>query len=519
MKHLQKSLLSLSLVLVTAAGAGAQDVAVVQRLVEQGSMPRDVARRLVRTIDAALEANAAGGGDSYDDLRQKVNQAIFGASAGPGDGPAEYQQRLAQVLERMRSGMDLAVLTQLFAPGRNAAVLCANRYGVTMGECDALLAAASLTPAALPYLAPDDGAALQGVLRRARVRRRTAREIATKLREAMLGVPRSLQNNADGRLMLQLLAACPGGSSDRESQIRAWHIGPTEGMAECIAGAVATRGGAEVAARLFSMSPRAAEAFLQWGAPQAPPPPNNNVVANNTANNTTANNRRRNGRGRRGGPQVTEMSAADALRNQGAAFARAGRLENALAAYEAAIQSDPNHAATHAALGRVKVAMGDSVGAINAYQASLAINAQDANVLVGLARAYVANRQNDAAVASLQQAMRVDYNNMAAREGLRALGGEAPAPPLPETPARDAILATMQPLRGALIGCAPQFSGQVSFRIAVLGATGEVSEVGAQGEMSEDERYCMESVVQSARFPRFTNETLSITYPFRLSPE
>lgn len=512
--HTTKRLLTLfSAIALTALSnsASAQDAAVVQRLVEQGQMSRDTARGVVRGVNQIMAANAQRGGETYDDLRQKVNRALFGASAGPGQGRAEYEQRLGQVLARMRAGLDLPTLQVLFAGGRNASVRCAHQWGITMGECDGLIAAATLTPVALPYLEPDDGRQLQSTLRGARVRGRLAREIARKLRAAMLGVPRSLANNADGRIRLQLLAECPGGANQREAQIRAWHIGPTEGMAQCIAVGLARRGGPETAVRLFDMSERAATAFVEWGVQSsgaqiqsATPPPQVTPPPRRTGPQRT--------------PQVVQMTDVQALRNQGAAFARAGRMPNALTAYQAAVQQDPTDAPTLAALGAVQLALGDRAGAVASYEASVANDDTNANVLVGFGRALAASGQNDRAIAALQQAMRIDYNNQDARMGLRALGGEAPLPPLPETPSRDAILSTMQPLQGAVQGCAPQFAGRVAFRISVIGATGEVLEISSEGEMSEDEKYCMESVVQSARFPRFTNETLNVTYPFVLSP-
>lgn len=511
------TLLSALALVAVSTSASAQDAAVVQRLVEQGQMPREVARAVVSRVNSTMEANAQRGGETYDDLRQKVNRALFGASAGPGQGRAEYEQRLGQVLARMRAGLDLPTLQVLFAGGRNASVRCAHQWGLSMGECDGLIAAATLTPVSLPYLEPDDGRELQSTLRRARVRARQAREISSKLREAMLGVPRSLSNDADGRIRLELLAECPGGASQREAQIRAWHVGPTEGMAQCIAVGLARRGGPATAARLFDMSERAATAFVEWGVESSGAQVQaNNTVANNTVAPPRVNPPRQTGPQRT--PQVVQMTDVQALRNQGAAFARAGRMPNALTAYQAAVQQDPNHAPTLAALGAVQLALGDRAGAVASYEAAVALDQTNANIFVGLGRGLAANSQNDQAIAALQQAMRIDYDNYDARMGLRALGGEAPLPPLPDTPARDAILSTMQPLQGAVQGCAPQFSGRVAFRITVIGETGEVLEISSEGEMSEDEKYCMESVVQSARFPRFNNETLNITYPFVLSP-
>lgn len=498
----------------TTSLASAQDTAVVQRLMQHGQMPRDDARALLRKIDAQMEANAEAGGDRYDDLRQQTNTALFGAQAGPGQGRAEYDQRLAQVFDRLRSGLDLATLQVYFRRRSNASVLCANEWGVTMGECDALIAAATLTRTALPYLAPDDGRELESTLRGSRVNRRLAHEIAEKLHATMLGVPQSLRNDADGRIMLQLLQACPGGSSDREAQIRSWHVGPTEGMAQCIAGAMTRHGGADTAARLFGMSPRAARAFVEYGARSNPTP----AVAVNTPpveppRNTTP---RVTPPRNTGSPQVTQMSSAQALRNQGAAFARGGLYPNAAASYQAALEAEPRHAATLVALGGVKLAMRDFAGAVACYQQAVQIEGTNDTYYVALGRALAQSNQREAAIAALQHAMEINYDNMQAREGLRALEGDAPPPPLPEIPERQQIQATMGPLRGAVQGCAPAFTGRVDFALTITGDTGEVLEVAATGEMTEDERYCMESVVQSARFPRFIRDTLEISYPIAL---
>lgn len=504
-----KTSLALALALLAFAPAVlAQNDAVVQRLVRYGQMSEREARALVRKVDQVLAADAERGGDRFDsDLRRAVHSALYG------DGPppqAEYYDRLRTVLESLRSGLDEATLTGLFRPGRNAAVLCAHRYSITMGDCDALLAAATSTPAPLPYLAPDDGAELERTLRQRRIPRRVAREIVSKLRETMLGVPRNLTRDQRGRGLLRLLEACPGGVSDREAQVRAWHVGPTPGLAECIAGATASLGGAEAAVRLFGMSQRAADAFVAWGGAAsqvaaAPPPPPPPPPPPRTQ-------RQRQGRG----PQVTQMSAAEALRQQARAQYRLRNYPAALSAYESAAQMEPNHAGTWAAIGATKLAMGDYAGAVTAYQRAVALDEDNAGFFVALGRAFAQNGQRDAAIAALQQAMRIDRDNMAAREGLRALGGEPPPPPLPEVPPRNAILATMQPLRGALMGCAPSFSGRVSFTIKIRGETGEVLEVSSEGAANEDDAACMESVVQSARFPRFTREELTISYPFVL---
>lgn len=506
---MKSRILTLAIALVasssTSSFAEAQDAAVVQRLVQNGQMPRDAARQLVDTVNRTLAEEAERNGEGFDsNLRRETHSALFGSGPPPRN---EYRARLDATLDRLRNGLNVDLLTGLFPARRNAAVMCAHRYGVTIGECDALIAGATLTPSALPYLAPDDGSELLRALRGSRVPVRTAREIVTKLRETMLGVPRNLSRDARGRALIQLLEACPGGTDDRETQIRGWHVGPTEGLAQCIAGAVSRHGGADAAAQLFGMRPASARAFIEWGAPNAPPP---------IAVAPPPNMRRQPPRNPRG-PQVSSVSAPQALRQQARAQFRLRNYPAALSAYEAAANLEPNHAGTWAGVAATRMAMNDYGAAVEAYQRAVSLDQDNAGYFVALGRAFARNGQNEAAVSALQQAMRIDPQNQAAREGLRALGGEAPAPPLPESPPRSAILATMQPLQGAVQGCAPNFAGQVSFHITIRGETGEVTNVTSDGTSNENDSACMESVVQSARFPRFTRAELSISYPFRLS--
>ncbi len=513
------SLSLVSFLFVAQPVAGAQDSGVVQRLVTQGKMPQPAARALVRKIDARMGQNASRGGDSYDSLRQATNRALFGAQAGPGSNRAEYDQRLQQVMQRLRAGLDLATLQVYFSGGRNAAVMCAHRWGVTIGECDALIAAATLTPTALPYLPPDDGRALQQQLREARVNRRFAREIASKVGETMLNVPGVLTNDSRGRTLVALLDACPGGTSDREQQIRAWHVGPAPGLVHCIAGALHARGGAAAAQEAFGLSPRAARAFVEWGEPAAasvaaPTPPPTNTNTNRNARNG------RNGRS----PQVTASTNVQTLRRQGASLMRARQYPAAVQAYQAAAQADPSHAPTFAALGAAQMAARNPAGAVTALQKATELAPQNDAYFVGLARALVQTRQNDEAIAALQAAVNINYDNMEAREGLRALGGEVPDPPLPEHPARDQIIAAMRPLEAGLAGCAPMFGGHVVFHVVIQGESGNVTEARLEeargGDLDDDTTACMVSVVQSARFPRFTRETFEISYPYEIeAPE
>ena len=99
----------------------------------------------------------------------------------------------------------------------------------------------------------------------------------------------------------------------------------------------------------------------------------------------------------------------------------------------------------------------------------------------------------------------------------------APAPVAPEpepllVPGRDQVIAAMRPLGEALEGCAPGFNGVVTFRVHVLGETGEVARARLlRGDVTDEaERGCMESVMQSALFPEFRRRQFSVDYPFEL---
>jgi len=77
----------------------------------------------------------------------------------------------------------------------------------------------------------------------------------------------------------------------------------------------------------------------------------------------------------------------------------------------------------------------------------------------------------------------------------------------------------MQSLTGALRGCAPQFDGVANFHVTITGETGDVSDASLEGDSAQsDEGQCMVGVVQSAHFPRFSNDSVSINYPFQLHP-
>lgn len=526
MDRLGTSLLVTSLALVVGLSeAAAQDRAVVERLVEFGRMSRREAVDAVRTVDRVLAQNAETGGTRYDPIRQVVGRVMF---QHPGRTRDVYAQRLEAVIARMRGGLDEELLTALFRAEANAAVMCADRFGATIQECDALLAASAGERAALPYTAPDDGRELQQALRASRVRARVAREVATKLREAMVGVPRTLSRDERGQAMLRLLEACPGALTRRESQVRAWHVGPTEGMARCLAQKIAHRSSAEQAQEraqlVFGMSPAAAAAFVSWGAPQAAPAP---VVTSPAP-------------APRAAPPPSDSSAQRSLQEAREHFS-ARRYAQAAAAYEEATRIRSEDAGAWAGLGAAKMALGEAGAAAEAYQHAVRLEPGNAGYWTWLARAQARANDRAGAVQSLRRALAIDPNNRTARQGLSAMMGgaspsgpapapapapsapPAPAPPgpppaqLPEVPDRQAIIAVMRPLQAQVASCHPSYDGRVSFNLTVTGESGTVSEAALEGELAgTPEAECMLNVIRAARFPRFSRDTLEIAYPYAL---
>jgi tetratricopeptide (TPR) repeat protein len=183
--------------------------------------------------------------------------------------------------------------------------------------------------------------------------------------------------------------------------------------------------------------------------------------------------------------------------------------------------------------------MGDTVGAVSAYQDALRIDGNRSTFWSALARAQAQSGDRDGAIASLQRAVQLDPNNQSAQNGLRALGvtaatasatpaatvsTQAGAPTqaagetLPETPSRAQIIDVMRPLQAQIRGCAPGYAGRVTFSFVVTGRTGMVGEssVAEEDMLEQAEVECMANVVRNATFPPFTRETLEITYPYAL---
>jgi tetratricopeptide (TPR) repeat protein len=391
--------------------AAAQDRAVVGRLVEFGRMPNADARRVARTVSDGLRANADRGGLEYDRIRQAVGRSMFD---GPGRTREEFESRLAQVLERMRRGLDEPILEALFPNRENVAVLCANDFAVTMPDCDSLVAAASREPAMLPYTPADSGNAVRDALRQT-LPRREAGEVATKLRETMLGIPRTLRRDERGRALLTLLEACPGALTTRESQIRAWHVGPTDGLTRCIAGAL-VRGrdrsqARELSQMIFGITATQAQAFLDWGAPATAAP----VQA-----------------------RPATVSVDQILERARTEF-QAGRFDRAAQAYGQATSIDPTNPRAFTGLGSSQLRLGDARSAEASFRTAISINPENANCHALLGSALAALGRRDEASRAFQEALAIQPGHPLAQQGLTQLASA------PRTQPRQPVAQPQQP--------------------------------------------------------------------------
>ncbi|MCS6798402.1 MAG: tetratricopeptide repeat protein, partial [Myxococcota bacterium] len=403
------------------------------------------------------------GPDHRSRLRTRALHALHGG-AGSGE---EARVRLEDVLARFRQGLDERLLEALFAPEPHAAVLCAQELPLTMADCDALLAAAARERAIVPYVPPDDGRALQRALQSGRVGRRDARAVVEALRRGMLGVPRSLTNDERGRAMLRLLEACPGALASRESQVRAWHVGPTEPMARCLGQEMNRLGeGAVAAARdWLGMPESAARAFLAWAGPAQGPAASISEPTSSGAGVASGGTSASSvpygpaSAAARPGPTLGDVPAMLA---EARAHFQAGRFPQAASAYERVSLLDPGNARAHAGLGSARLRLGNAPGAITAFRSALAIEPRNAafHAMLGDALAHAGDRAG--AERAYRQALALQPDHPQAVQGLMRLGVSPAASSA--APSTSAVAAPAPPARGTDPSAAARAEGRVHFQ-------------------------------------------------------
>lgn len=94
--------------------------------------------------------------------------------------------------------------------------------------------------------------------------------------------------------------------------------------------------------------------------------------------------------------------------NLGAALAKQGKLEDAIAAYQTAIEINPKLAAAHYNLGNALAQKGQLDAAIAAYQAALQINPNYAKVYYNLGNVLAQQGKREEAIAQWREAVRIN---------------------------------------------------------------------------------------------------------------
>lgn len=426
---------ALALVAV-AAPVEAQSSSAVRAIQRYGQTNRRTAQRIGRSVHEVLVANGRRGGTEYDPVRQILGTAMYG---GPGASRSEYDQRMAGVLDALRSGLTDTTLRAFFTPGNGVALRCATLFRVPMPSCDALISAAAQQPSDFPYLAPDDGSELRNEMSTHGVSGGQAREIVEGMRNVMLAVPSSVDSSSTGRTLGNLLRACPGGLDDRETQVRIWHSGPTVGVARCIVRALgrAGRNAPRAISQVFGISEPAAVSFLQWAHGQS--------VGT--------------------GPAAPAGPSRNQLMAQAQQMYQARRYADAARIYAQVTTMEPGFSPAHQGLAVSRMRSGDPGGAATAYRTAARLEPRNAGIQVGLARALTQTGDRQGASAAYQMALALEPRHPTAGRELAALSPQPRPQPQPQQYAQpQQQYAQPQPQQYAQPQPQPQVNPAVALR-------------------------------------------------------
>ena len=114
---------------------------------------------------------------------------------------------------------------------------------------------------------------------------------------------------------------------------------------------------------------------------------------------------------------------------------------------------------------------------------------------------------------------------VAARPGGRS-SGEArpggskagpPAGPMPDAPSRSDVIAAMASVRGAVATCAVGRGGVAQVRVTFSGPSGRVMNAVMEGQFAgTPQGSCIARAVRAASVPRFSQPSVTISYPFQI---
>ena len=131
----------LACLLAAAAVAQAQDTNVVSKLTEHGGLKKRKARSLVNKVSKKMRKAADSFAGMNDPIRRAMRIAVFGSASA---SPQQDMINDAKARLYLYSGLDGRALALLFRPGPTSLANCVSGFGLKQGECESLLAAASL---------------------------------------------------------------------------------------------------------------------------------------------------------------------------------------------------------------------------------------------------------------------------------------------------------------------------------------------------------------------------------------
>jgi tetratricopeptide (TPR) repeat protein len=164
------------------------------------------------------------------------------------------------------------------------------------------------------------------------------------------------------------------------------------------------------------------------------------------------------------------------------ALRRRGKLEEAVQVANHGLSRHPDHADGHDCLAKILVDQGQLDGARAEWEQALAIAPEHGGALRGIGFLFYRQGDTKRAIDALEQAVRADPGDEAARRALLQLGGSAP----PAEPGRTAR-ADAPPVQ-AVTARAPVFTGLegANSDMLLLDARGLVLAGGLHGQHGED---------------------------------
>jgi tetratricopeptide (TPR) repeat protein len=143
-----------------------------------------------------------------------------------------------------------------------------------------------------------------------------------------------------------------------------------------------------------------------------------------------------------GGDKGSSAPDPDALNALGIAYARGGRLGDALRTFERVLSSDPGNTIALENIGSTRLSMGDTAGARAALLRASELNPRSARAQVGLGAVEMAAGKHDAAFAHWRRAVELDPSDLEAlynlATGLAAAGRRNEAKPYADAFVRQA---------------------------------------------------------------------------------